>query len=111
MDNIDFKLVGLEMKKFRNQMGISQKQVADDIGSTVAFVSNIENSRVKINLRMLLYYSHMCNVPVDVFLDAGRKNPHDNSSKVDKQIATILKDFSVEEKEKIYKMLRIAAQK
>lgn len=109
MENIDFSKVGLKMKELRNKMGISQQSIANDIGSTVAFVSNIENNKVKMNLRMVLYYADLCNVPVDVLIDAGRPEPkYPIDVALDKQIATTLSNFSLEEKQKILKMLQVA---
>lgn len=109
MENIDFAKVGLKMKELRNKMGISQQSIANDIGSTVAFVSNIENNKVKMNLRMVLYYANLCNVPVDVLIDAGRPEPkYPSDVALDKQIANTLSHFSPEEKQKILKMLQVA---
>lgn len=109
MENIDFTKVGLKMKELRNERGISQQTIASDIGATVAFVSNIENNKVKINLRMIIYYANMCNVPIDVIIDAGRKNKrYSESDALDQQILKQLQFFSAEEKKKLLEMLQIA---
>lgn len=111
MENIDFAKVGLKMKELRNELGISQQTIANDIGATVAFVSNIENNKVKMNLRMVVYYAAMCNVPIDVLIDAGRKNKrYTEGQAIDSQIMDTLQQFSVEEKHKILQMLQIAKQ-
>ena len=55
MSEIDFSKVGLKMKQLRNERGITQEQVARDLDCTVPFVSNVENNRAKLNLRVLLY--------------------------------------------------------
>lgn len=109
MENIDFAKVGLKMKALRNELGISQQTIANDIGSTVAFVSNIENNKVKMNLRMVIYYANLCNVPIDVLIDAGRtEQKYSEDDSIDKQIMNTLSKFSVEEKHKILQMLQIA---
>lgn len=109
MESIDFSKVGLKMKELRNQLGISQQTIADDIGATVAFISNIENNKVKMNLRMLLYYANMCNIPVDVLLDAGRKKKrYTDDEAIEQHIMSTLETFSVEEKQKILRMLQVA---
>lgn len=111
MEVIDYAKVGLKMKELRNALGISQQAIAKDIGATVAFVSNIENNKVKMNLRMVTYYANMCNVPVDVLIDAGRENKrYSEQDDVILQITDTLKDFSLEEQKKILKMLQIAKQ-
>lgn len=112
METIDFAKVGLKMKELRNELGISQQTIATDIGATVAFISNIENNKVKMNLRMIIYYANMCNVPIDVLIDAGREKPHySEEDAINKQILQTLQDFSVDEKHKILQMLQIAKSK
>ncbi|MGN1206164.1 MAG: helix-turn-helix domain-containing protein, partial [Eubacterium sp.] len=70
IEKIDFEKVGKRMKKLRKEQRISQEQVAKDLGSTISFVSNLENNYTKINLRVLLYYSKMCHVSIDYLLNA-----------------------------------------
>ncbi len=109
MKKIDFNKVGKKMKELRNEQGITQEKVAKDLGSTIAFVSNIENNRTKINLRVLLYYSKLCHISIDSLLSAG--NPKlikpDDDTVVDQEIARVLNHYSREEKIKILKMLKI----
>ncbi len=108
METIDYAKVGLKMKELRNELGISQQTIANDIGATVAFISNIENNKVKMNLRMIIYYANMCNVPIDVLIDAGRENKrYSDNEAVDQQIADTLKKFSTDEKKKILQILQI----
>ncbi len=112
MENIDFAKVGLKMKELRNEMGISQQTIASDIGATVAFISNIENNKVKMNLRMIIYYANMCNVPIDVLIDAGRKKKRYSAGEaIDQQILETLQEFSPNEKHKLLQMLQIAKSK
>ena len=77
MNEVDFSKVGLKMKQLRSERGITQEQVAKDLNCTVPFVSNVENNRAKLNLRVLLYYSKLCNVfwmPEEIFLLWMRKS-------------------------------------
>ncbi len=110
MKTVDFSKVGKRMKELRNEQGITQEKVANELGSTIAFISNIENNRTKINLRVLMYYSKMCHVSIDSLLNAGNPELFDSSEDdvVDKEIARIIKKFDQDEKVKILKMLKIA---
>ena len=54
MSELDFAKVGLKMKQLRVEQGYTQEMVAEDLKCTVAFVSNLENNRAKLNLRVLL---------------------------------------------------------
>ena len=80
MYQIDYTNVGKRMKTLRKQAGYTQEQIADALDVTVAFISNIENDRVKMNLRVLSYYAKLLNV---------------------------LEKFSTDDKEKFVKVLRI----
>ncbi|MCM1083878.1 MAG: helix-turn-helix domain-containing protein [Clostridium sp.] len=71
MEELDYKKIGLKMKEVRVSNHIRQDKIAKDLGCTIAFVSNVENNRAKLNLRMLAYYSKLCNTPMDVFIKAG----------------------------------------
>ena len=97
------------MKQLRSERGITQEQVAKDLNCTVPFVSNVENNRAKLNLRVLLYYSKLCNVSVDTILDAGRDLPplDEKERQLNDEVLNVFRGFSVAEKEKIIKMLRI----
>lgn len=108
MDTIDFNKVGRKMKELRTAAGISQQAVANDIGTTLAFVSNIENNKVKINLRMIIYYAKMCKVPVDVILDAGRlEKQYSDDEALNHQILQTINMLSTAEKQKFLQILQI----
>lgn len=113
MNEVDFSKVGLKMKQLRSERGITQEQVAKDLNCTVPFVSNVENNRAKLNLRVLLYYSKLCNVSVDTILDAGRALPplDEKERQLNDEVLNVFRGFSVAEKEKIIKMLRIWQEK
>lgn len=57
-----------EQKTLRSRQGTPQEQIADALDVTVAFISNIENDRVKMNLRVLSYYAKLLNVSIDYLL-------------------------------------------
>lgn len=107
---IDFTKVGQKMKQMRMEQGITQEKVAEDLECTVAFVSNVENSRTKLNLRVLLYYSKLCHISVDSILAAGKDSEclenADNDPMYDELIG-IFKTFSPNERKKIIRMLKL----
>ena len=101
------------MNQLRSECGILQEQVAKYLNCTIPFVSNVENNRAKLNLRVLLYYSKLCNVSVDTILDAGRDLPplDEKERQLNDEVLNVFRGFSVAEKEKIIKMLRIWQEK
>ena len=68
MYQIDYTNVGKRMKTLRKQAGYTQEQIADALDVTVAFISNIENDRVKMNLRVPVSYTHLRAHETDSYL-------------------------------------------
>ncbi len=113
MEDMDFVKIGEKMKEMRNQHGITQEQVARDLGCTIGFISNVENSRTKLNLKVLSYYARMCGVTIDTFLNVG----DDSVSQAEKEEAILIDEllrifhtFDVENQKKIIKTLKIWKQ-
>lgn len=109
MVEIDYQKVGQKMKQLRSSMGITQDRVANDLGCTVAFVSNVEHNRAKLNLRVITYYAQLCNVSVDSLLAAGMKEPvlTDHDQWLDSQMLDAFHKFSEDDRAKIIKTLKI----
>lgn len=113
MSEMDFAKVGLKMKQLRTELGVTQEKVANDLQCTIAFVSNVENNRAKLNLRVLLYYAALCHVPVDTILDAGRpaEEQQTTSEHQSAELLRIFHSFSPEEQAKIVKMMKVWVSK
>lgn len=108
MVTYNFNKIGEELKRLRTKHSYTQEQIAKDLGCTISFVSNIENNRTKPNLRVLTYYAELFHVTIDSILNAGRDNGHKNpiSERLDAEALNILHQFSLEEQEKIIRVLR-----
>lgn len=53
MEEPDYKTIGINIKIKRIRQGISQAKLAKLLGVSAAHLCNIENGKVKINLKML----------------------------------------------------------
>ncbi|MCI8874858.1 MAG: helix-turn-helix transcriptional regulator [Lachnospiraceae bacterium] len=108
MNEIDFSKVGLEMKKRRAALGVTQEKVAKDLECTVAFISNVENNRAKLNLRLLLYYSKLCNVSVDTLLSAGRESSttQDAQELLDLELMRVFHQLSEADQKRVVRMIK-----
>ncbi len=109
MSEIDFSKIGLKMKQLRMEQGVTQEKVAKDLDCTASFVSNLENNRTKLNLRVLLYYAKLCNVSVDSLIHAGEgfQESRNESEQRSRELLDIFQTFSPEEQKKIIEMLKI----
>ena len=107
-DELDLGKIGLELKRLRIEHSYTQEKIADDLGCTIAFISNIENNRTKLNLRVLTYYAKLCNVTVDSILNAGRDNESARTSSDvrDSELLNTYHQFSEEDQKKILKIIK-----
>lgn len=108
LDQYNFEKIGMELKRLRTEHSYTQEQIAGDLGCTVSFVSNIENNRAKLNLRVLMYYAKLCNVTIDSILNAGQNEgrQQDISAARDAEALNILHRFPPKRQEQIIKVLK-----
>ena len=108
LDPYNFEKIGMELKRLRTEHSYTQEQIAGDLGCTVSFVSNIENNRAKLNLRVLMYYARLCNVTIDSILNAGQNEDRqqDISEARDAEALNILHQFPPDRQEQIIRVLK-----
>ncbi len=108
LDQYNFEKIGMELKRLRTEHSYTQEQIAGDLGCTVSFVSNIENNRAKLNLRILMYYARLCNVTIDSILNAGQNEDRqqDISETRDAEALNILHQFPPDRQEQIIRVLK-----
>lgn len=51
--NLDYTLIGLRIKNYRNQQNITQNQLSEMLDVSNVYISKIERGTTKINLEML----------------------------------------------------------
>ncbi len=108
MDELDYKKIGLKMKEVRVSNHIRQEKIAKDLGCTVAFISNVENNRAKLNLRMLAYYSKLCSTPMDVFIKAGygKEAPSDVANQKENELLFLFSEMTEAEQDGLLRALK-----
>ena len=108
MEFYDYEVIGKELKRLRTEHAYTQEQMADQLGCTVSFVSNVENNRAKLSLRVLTYYAQLFHVSVDSILNAGLidAKPQNESTLRDALALDVLHQFSPADQERIIKTLR-----
>lgn len=106
-ETINYAVVGQRMQRLRKENGYTQEQIADALNVTVAFISNIENNRAKMNLRVITYYAKLLNVSIDYLLQPENDEENSQDTILNQEILRLLQNYSVEEKEKLIKVLRL----
>ncbi len=56
------------MKLERKRKGLTQKEMAEEIGVALNYIGNLENSHVKIPLYIVLEYSRILGIPASRFV-------------------------------------------
>ena len=57
--------LGSRVKKLRQEMNLTQAEVADALHVTPGYISNVENNRTAMSLRILIYYAKLMNTTLD----------------------------------------------
>lgn len=62
--------LGAKVKKLRIAHGLTQEDVAKALEVTPGYISNVENGRNLMTLRMLSYYAELTGVSLDILQEA-----------------------------------------
>ena len=101
---IDYKELGMKIKKMRQSEGLTQDKLAEIVGCNTSHISNIENNYTKASLNILLAIAYALNTSIDYLLSSQY---HNYVLALDYEILRTIKDLDVEKKEKILKMIKI----
>lgn len=56
---VDFSIIGKRLKEARKKKGLTQEQLVEQIGVSIAYLSKIETGKIHINLERL---SEICSI-------------------------------------------------
>ena len=94
--------LGAKVKKLRISQGLTQEDVAKALDVTPGYISNVENGRNLMTLRMLSYYAELTGVSLDYL--AGSVDKNYQNTALDMQLVSKLDSDT---KEKLISTLRI----
>jgi len=97
--------LGSKVKKLRIDHGLTQEDVAKALDVTPGYISNVENGRNLMTLRMLAYYADLTGVSLDYL--AGSVDKSYQKTALDNEIMQLVGRMSNAEKEKLISTLRI----
>lgn len=96
---------GTLVKNLRLQAGLTQSQVAESLGVTPGYISNVENNRTAMSLRMLTYYARLVGCSLDSLV--GELEPEYSETALDRKLYEAIIKLDVETKEKILKTIEL----
>ncbi len=101
----DYDNLGPKIKKLRIEMDFTQAQVAEALNVTPGYISNVENNRTAMSLRILIYYAQLMGISLDSLV--GRIDSDYQSTALDNELCDIIHRMSTDSKEKLLQTLKI----
>ena len=96
---------GNQIKEYRISLGLTQNQVATEMNVTPGYISNVENGRTAMSLRMLIYYAKIMGITLDALV--GQLEPEYKSSALDNALLREISKLDESSKEKLLKTIKI----
>ena len=104
-NQFDFENLGKRVKELRIANDLTQNQVAEALNVTPGYISNVENKRTAMSLRVLSYYAKLTGITLDSLI--GMVEPEYETTALDHEILAMLADLSNEQKRKLLDTLKI----
>lgn len=102
MDSEDY---GSLVKNLRQKSGLTQSQVADSLGVTPGYISNVENNRTAMSLRMLTYFAKLTGKTIDELV--GQVEPEYRSDSLDNALMEQIRKMDNDTKQKFLKTIEL----
>ena len=96
---------GSMIKDLRIQNGLTQNQVAESLGVTPGYISNVENNRTAMSLRILMYYARLMWCSLDSLV--GELETEYSETALDRRLYEAILKLDTKTKEKLLKTLEI----
>lgn len=109
MSNEQFENLGAQVKELRIRMNLTQAEVAKALNVTPGYISNVENNRTAMSLRVLIYYARLMGISLDSLI--GRIAPEYRPTALDNELMRLISKLSDDDKEKLIKTLKIWKKK
>ena len=96
---------GAMIKDLRIQNGLTQNQVAESLGVTPGYISNVENNRTAMSLRILMYYARLMGCSLDSLV--GELEPEYSETALDRKLYEAVLKLDTDTKEKLLKTIEL----
>ena len=102
---MDGENYGTRIKELRIQNELTQNQVAESLGVTPGYISNVENNRTAMSLRILTYYARLVGCSLDSLV--GELEPDYTETALDRELYNAIMGLDVKTKEKLLKTIEL----
>lgn len=93
------------IKNLRIKNGLTQDQVAKALGVTPGYISNVENGRTAMSLRILTYYAKLVDCSLDSLV--GELEPDYSETALDRALYEAIVKLDSNTKEKLLKTIEL----
>lgn len=104
-NQFDFENLGKRVKELRIANDLTQNQVAEALHVTPGYISNVENERTAMSLRVLSYYAKLTGITLDSLV--GMVEPEYEATALDHEIMAMLANLENDQKRKLLDTLKI----
>ena len=105
---LDYNIIGERIKQARKNKKMTQDELSEKMGVSIAFLSRIERGTSQINLKRLSQICNILDVSEGEILNGVSSN---SSSYLDSEFSKILKDCSSDQVKLIYDIAKVIASK
>ena len=105
MDYIANDNYGKIVKDIRIDMGMTQNEVAEAMNVTPGYISNVENNRTAMSLRMLTYFAKLTGRTIDELV--GQFEPEYRTNALDHALMEQIQKMDDKTKEKLLKTIEL----
>ena len=96
-------------REIRSQLGLSQSDVAKALHVTRGFISNVENGRVNMSMRLMVYHARLMHVSLDEIV--GLTDKQYLSTALEHEIMEEVSQLSLEQKNDLLNQLKTKKKK
>lgn len=96
---------GERVKQLRLETGMTQSQVAQALGVTPGYISNVENNRTAMSLRILTYFAKLTGKSLDAIV--GELDSDYAETALDRSLYEAIVKLAPKTKKKLLKTIEI----
>lgn len=105
MNDYDYEHLGTKIKTLRTEMNLTQTDVANALHVTPGYISNVENNRTAMSLRILTYYAKLLGISLDSLV--GEIDSDYQEDALSREIMEYVSSMPIDDKKKLLKTLQI----
>ena len=96
---------GNQIKSYRIKLGLTQGQVASELDVTPGYISNVENGRTAMSLKILIYYAKLMGITLDELV--GNLENDYKGNALDHALIAEIRKLDNSQKEKLLKTIQL----